>query len=169
MTQLYVEQWQDTSGTAYKECLQVVTAQWDQDPNLYYWINGAAATGYYDTGLNVSIVTKKANSVLFVIADGQGYWDTAAVGGLNISIFRGSTQIAGGSQDQWTGYANGMSQTGCSWSRMRTAYDTPNVPAGTTLNYRVSLGRWGNNTSRLSFGWPGYISCNKLVVMELEV
>jgi hypothetical protein len=170
MTSLYVESWQDTSGTPFKECIQVVTAQWDNDPNQYYWINGAATAGqYFDTGLSVNITSKKANSIFHVIADAQGYYDTASTGsGFNISIYRNSTQVSGGTGDTWAGFANGMTQASSAWNRIRTAYDSPSVAAGTTLTYRVYLGRYSSNTSRVGFGWPGYISFNKLIVMELE-
>lgn len=169
MTGLVVDSWQDTSGTPYKECLQVVTAQWDQDPNQYWWFNGAGATGYYDTGLRVPITAKKANSKFFVIADCQGYYDTASTGsGFNITIYRDSTPVAGGSGDTWGGFANAMTQTACSWSKVRTAYDNPSVAAGVTLTYKVYFGRYSSTAARIGFGWPGYISFNKIIVMELE-
>lgn len=170
MTSLVVDAWQDTAGTAYKECLQVVTAQWDNDPNQYFWFNGTGSTGYLDTGLRVNITSKKANSKFFAIADCQGYYDTASTGsGLNISIYRDNTQVAGGTSDTWAGFANGMSQTSSSWSRVRTAYDSPNVPAGTTMTYKVYFGRYSSTAARVGFGWPSYISFNKIIVMELEV
>ncbi len=169
MTALVFDSWQDTSGTPYKECLQVVTAQWDQDPNQYWWFNGTGATGYYDTGLRVPITAKKANSKFFAIADCQGYYDTASTGsGFNITIYRDSTPVASGSGDTWGGFANSMTQTACSWSRVRTAYDSPNVPVGTTLLYKVYFGRYSSTAARIGFGWPGHISFNKIIVMELE-
>lgn len=169
MTSLYVDSWQDVAGTQFKESLQVVTAQWDNDPNQYYWISGAATGNqYFDTGLNVSITPKKAGSKFFVIADVQGYYDTASTGsGINISIYRNNTQISGGSET-WAGFANGMTQSACSWSRIRTAYDSPNAAVGTPITYRVYFGRYSSNTSRVAIGWPGYVSFNKLIVMELE-
>ena len=168
MTALTVDSWQDTIGTPYNECLQVVTAQWDQDPNQYWWFNGTGATGYYDTGLRVSITAKKANSKFFVIADAQGYYDTASTSsGFNISIFRDSTQVAG-ANETWAGFGNSMSQASSSWSKVRTAYDSPNVSAGSTLTYKVYFGRYSSTASRIGFGWPGYISFNKIIVMELE-
>lgn len=169
MTALTVDSWQDTTGTAYKECLQVVTAQWDQSGDQYWWFNGTGATGYYDTGLNVKITPKKANSKFFVIADAQGYYDTASTGsGFNISIYRDSTQVAGGASEMWAGFGNGMSQSASAWSKVRTAYDSPNVAAGVTLTYKVYFGRYSSTTARVSFGWPGYIPFNKIIVMELE-
>lgn len=168
MTALTVDSWQDTSGTSYKECLQVVTAQWDGQ-DQYYWFNGAGSTGYFDTGLNVKITSKKANSKFFVIADAQGYYDTASTGsGLNISIYRDSTQVAGGANEMWMGFGNSMSQTASSWSLCRTAYDSPNVAAGTSLTYKIYFGRYSSTTARVGFGWPGYTSFNKIIVMELE-
>ena len=169
MTALVIDQWQDLAGTDYKECLQVVTAQWDQDPDLYFWINSSTASGWFDTGLQVTIRAKKSNSRFFIIADTQGYYDTASTGsGVNIGIYRGSTEVSAGSTATWMGYANAMSQTASSYSLARTAYDSPNVAQGTDLTYKIYFGKYSANTARCGFGWPGYISFNKIIVMELE-
>jgi hypothetical protein len=60
------------------------------------------------------------------------------------------------------GAANGPTT---SWNINRTFFDTPAVAAGTTIQYRILLGRWTAGTAYLNY--PGYTGSSSITLMEI--
>jgi len=119
------------------------------------------------TNADLNIVTKLANSRIYVLISGQGYID--AGGGCNLGLQRtlaGVTTrllgVDGAAGDTWMGAANGPTT---SWNINRTFFDTPAVAAGTTIQYRILLGRWTAGTAYLNY--PGYTGSSSITLMEI--
>jgi hypothetical protein len=121
------------------------------------------------TNADLNIVTKLANSRIYVLISGQGYID--AGGGCNLGLQRTLGEVTtrllgvdGAAGDTWMGAANAMN-TATSWNINRTFFDTPAVAAGTTIQYRILLGRWSAGTVFLNY--PAYTGGSSITLMEI--
>ena len=112
-----------------------------------------SSTSFVDTGLNVSITSKHANSKFLVSITGGGWYDK---GNSSHSIYvTAQRNLAGGSYDYVTDGYNGnmglmrLSADGGTWDikpYSGQALDAPSAAAGVVLNYRV-VARVNNNSS----------------------
>lgn len=155
-----------TGNTLSQDGLVVQTVQ-----KIFNDVTSTAAAQTYVTATNadLSIVTKLANSRIYVLISGQGYID--AGGGCNLGIQRtlgGVTTrllgVDGAAGDAWMGAAN-ANDTATSWNINRTFFDTPAVAAGTTIEYRILLGRWSAGTVYLNYA--AYTGGSSITLLEI--
>ena len=118
------------------------------------------------TGSDLTIVTKQANSKIYLIAMCPLYMQNTCTG-TAIGFKRGSTLIDGvngGSGDAWQ-ILNGTGLATASGVGLRQHLDAPAVAAGTSLTYKVQLGMWTTGTVTLNFA--GYGHKSKFLVQEI--
>lgn len=122
------------------------------------------------TGSNLNITTKLDNSKILVMVSAQGYIDSGS--GTNIGanrIINSTTTrligVDGASGDTWQGAANGGG-TATSWNIKRELLDSPSMPAGTTIQYNMLLGRW-SSAGTTYVNYPGYTGGSTITLMEI--
>lgn len=128
---------------------------------------------YTSTSLSITLTSVRANSRFYVMADCQGYIDSNATNGWNIALVRtintSQVFVAGTqSNDSWMGMYHGSGFGANSWSRCRTALDSPAVPKGTSITYNVWVGGWTTNGGNFYLGYNGYGDMgNRITVFEI--
>ncbi len=118
------------------------------------------------TGSDLTIVTKQANSKIYLIAMCPLYMQNTCTG-TSIGFKRGSTLIDGvngGSGDSWQ-IMNGTGLATISAVGLRQHLDAPAVAAGTSLTYKVQLGMW--SAGQVSLNYAGYTHKAKFLVQEI--
>ena len=118
------------------------------------------------TGSDLTIVTKQANSKMYLIAMCPLYMQNTCTG-TAIGFKRGSTLIDGvngGSGDAWQ-IMNGTGLSTISVVGLRQHLDAPSVAAGTSLTYKVQLGMW--TAGSLTLNYAGYNHKSKFLVQEI--
>ena len=118
------------------------------------------------TGSDLTIVTKQANSKIYLIAMCPLYYQNTCTGGA-IGFKRGSTLIDGvngGSGDSWQ-IMNGTGLATISAVGLRQHLDAPAVAAGTSLTYKVQLGMWASG--QVTLNYAGYSHKSKFLVQEI--
>ena len=118
------------------------------------------------TGSDLTIVTKQANSKIYLIAMCPLYMQNTCTG-VAIGFKRGSTLIDGvngTSGDTWQ-ILNGTGLSTISGVGLRQHLDAPAVAAGTSLTYKVQLGMW--STGQVTVNFAGYGHKSKFLVQEI--
>ena len=118
------------------------------------------------TGSDLTIVTKQANSKIYLIAMCPLYLQNTCTG-VAIGFKRGSTLIDGvngTSGDTWQ-ILNGTGLATASGVGLRQHLDAPAVAAGTSLTYKVQLGMW--STGQVTVNFAGYGHKSQFLVQEI--
>ncbi len=171
MSTLRANNWQSSNGIPYDKMIQ---HQSFSLPGLIKTISSPGGN-YTTTSLELTIVSKRANSKFFVMSDCQGYVSPGAANGWNTAIVRTisgtATYVAGTNGgpplgDAWMGFYHGSTMGSNSWSKCRTVLDSPNVAKDTAITYTVAVGGW-TSTGTMYFGYDGYGDFgNKITVFE---
>ena len=118
------------------------------------------------TGSDLTIVTKRANSKIYLIAMCPLYMENTC-NGSSIGFKRGSTLIDGVNGtggDAWQNL-NGSNLASMSLIGERQHLDSPAVAAGTSLTYKVQLGMW--TTGQVTLNYAGYSHKSKFLIQEI--
>jgi len=120
------------------------------------------------TNGDLSITPKLSNSRFLIMVVGQGYYTSA--GGCNMGLQRTISGVTtrligvdGAAGDTWMGSGNGAGTN--SWNIKREIIDTPNVAAGTVIQYTAMIGRWTSGTIYLNYA--GYTGGSTITIMEI--
>jgi len=120
------------------------------------------------TNGDLSITPKLSNSRFLVMVVGQGYQATG--GGCNMGLQRTISGVTtrligvdGGAGDSWLGFGNGVATS--SWNIKREIIDTPNVAAGTAIQYTAMIGRWASGTIYLNYA--GHTGGSTVTILEI--
>ena len=159
----------DVSGGAFipepDQILQVKHVSWDTTT-----VNSVSQT-YVEVTDSAITITAKGNNSKFYLTSACNVYQDSNGNGMNTGFYRNSTIIrgtAGSSGDGWLGAGNFSSTSGThiSASIAKQYMDAPNVPAGTSLIYKVAFGKWSTGTSYLNYsGYNGTTS--DFTVMEI--
>ena len=118
------------------------------------------------TGSDLTIVTKQANSKIYLISMCPLYMESTCTG-TSIGFKRGSTLIDGvngTSGDAWQ-LLNGSGIVTISGIGTRQHLDAPAVAAGTSLTYKVQLGMW--SAGQVTLNYAGYSHKSKFLIQEI--
>ena len=111
--------------------------------------------------MSKAIVTKFANSLIFVQFNIVLYESTGTAMRLKTKILRNSTEING---DTYGGYA--AAGTGMMHHNV-TMIDSPSAAAGTTLTYKMQAAETGSSTVGVGYGDSGGGSNASIILMEI--
>ena len=155
----------DASGGTFMpapdQILQVKHVAWDTTTSssgskVYVAVNDSAIT----------ITAKGSNSKFYLTSACNLYQDSGG-NGMNTGFYRGTTLIkgvAGSGGDSWLGGGNKPQNYG-SYTVARQHVDEPDVSAGTSITYKVALGKWTAGTANLNY--TGYTTTSNFTVMEI--
>jgi hypothetical protein len=156
-----------TGNTLSQEGLVVQSIQ-----KIFNEVTSTTLSQTYVTATNgdLTITTKLPNSKIYVIISGQGYIDAGAGNNLGLQRTISSTTtrllgVDGAGGDTWMGASN-ANDTGTSWNINRTFLDSPGVPAGTAIQYRILFGRW-STSSTLYINYANHTGGSSITLMEI--
>ena len=110
--------------------------------------------------MSKAIVTKFANSKIYIQFNCILYESSGNTMRLTTKILRNSTEING---DQYGGYM----ATGQMQNYNVSMLDSPSVAAGTTLTYKMQAAEVGNGTVGVGYGDSGGGSNASIILMEI--
>lgn len=119
------------------------------------------------SGTDITLTAKGNNSKFYLTANCQMY-HTGGVNGANICFKRDSTKILGvdgGAGDSWFGFGNASTLTNLSFTVSRSYLDSPSISAGTSVTYKIMIGRWNSGTVYLNY--TTYDTTSHFTVMEI--
>jgi len=119
------------------------------------------------SGTDITLTAKSDNSKFYLIAHCQ-YYHSGGINGANIGFKRNSTKILGvdgNSGDAWFGFGNATNITNASFNISRSYLDSPSLSAGTSVTYKIMLGRWNSGTLYLNY--TTYNTTSHFTVMEI--
>lgn len=168
MSILRANSWQSSNGIPYDKLIQHQTYAMDQ---LITTITNPGGN-YVVTSLSVTITSKRANSNFFIMTDLRGYIDANSTNGWNTAITREISGnqvyvagVTGSSGDSWMGFYHGSGLGANSYSKIRTAYDSPLVAKGTAIKYSLAVGGWTTNGGTFYVGYNGYGTINNRITV----
>ena len=129
------------------QILQVKHVQWDTTT-----IHSTATT-YIEITDSAITITAKGNNSKFYLTSACNVYQNSSGNGANLGFFRDTTLIRGTngtSGDGWLGFGNSSIGT-LSGTISKQHMDNPNVSAGTSLTYKVALGKWTGGTLYLNY------------------
>ena len=132
--------------------------------------SGSNPQGFVDCfGSDYTYVTKTSNSKIMITGIGMAYMSSGGANGYGIGIFRGSTNIISPFANWGLGpHSAGVTYGAVPWQIQ--VLDSPNVPAGTSLVYKlmVQLHTTGNSLY-MNYGgtWNGLSNSSNFIFTEI--
>ena len=138
------------------------------------WSNQTIVTSQSLTllsGSGKTVTTQAANSKFAIWVQGMAYRSDSGNNGFGVALYRGSTRIQSPYSNWSAGSAHGPGNSGAVSSAYHLVMlDTPNVAAGTSLDYNLyGIMHTSGQTVYFNYAgsWSGLVNASNMIIQEI--